>query len=116
MLKGLKITLFVFAFTMAMWLGCGGCVKTTRVIMDKEGKIVEETTSWEPPVVVYGEPSYYRRPYYRSVVVGREYPRYLHSRPIFYSRSHVYPRIARSYWRPVRRAAIYPIQRHRRYR
>jgi len=95
----------VIVCSLAFWFlgSILGCVKTTRVVMDKEG-VVEETTTWEPVVyegsavvhveptaVVYGRPVYYSRSYYRPPVVVRGYPRYYSPRFIHVSRPYSRP-------------------------
>ncbi len=68
-----------------------GCIKTTRIVYDKEGREVErvEESSWPPPVVVYDGPVVYRRPvyvssgyYYPHRTVVRSYPVYTYERPV----------------------------------
>ncbi|MFH1170309.1 MAG: hypothetical protein V1704_02010 [Candidatus Vogelbacteria bacterium] len=77
MKKGVLAGLVLVAATMNI-----GCVKTTRVMMDKEGKPTEEVTTWEPlalPVTVYHGPVEYVDDYYppsRVVVRERYHPRY----------------------------------------
>lgn len=109
--KAIRLSVVV---TLALWLGFGsvGCVRTTRIVTDAQGRTVEETTtSWEPSVVVYGdEPPavvYYREPV-RPVV------HYWPSRSVVYS---TYPmhRRARAYYGPPHRPTIYPV-RHRHHR
>lgn len=75
-----------------------GCVKMTRVVINKDGKVTEEVTSWEPLIVVpmvavvdgpvvYTDNYYrppvvvYERPYYRSYSRGYydHYPRRVHT-------------------------------------
>ena len=69
-----------------------GCVKTTRVMMDKDGNKTEEVTSWEPIVVnTYPTPIAYAPPVvydYAPPVVYRTY----YSSPIVYRRSYVVSR------------------------
>ena len=69
-----------------------GCVKTTRVVTDKDGNKTEEVTSWEPialPVVVYDGPVVYTDDYYYRppvVMYDRPYYPYYRSRYIHYGR------------------------------
>ena len=91
----MKVAIVAAVIIVCLGLVClPGCVKTTRVVTDKDGKVTEETTSWEPivvsapvmvrtypeyypsPVVVYERPYY---PYYRS--------RYVYPQPAYYGRT-----------------------------
>ena len=69
-----------------------GCVKTTRIVTNQEGKVTEEVTSWEPIVVnTYPTPIAYAPPVvydYAPPVVYRTY----YSSPIVYRRSYVVSR------------------------
>ncbi|MBI4090669.1 MAG: hypothetical protein HY422_01455 [Candidatus Komeilibacteria bacterium] len=72
---------FVVVVVVALSMNVG-CVKTTRVVLDKEGKPTEEVTTWEPfsVPVIYGGPVVYADAYYPPPVVPYERPYYYRSR------------------------------------
>ncbi len=78
-----------------------GCVKTTRVVLNKEGKPVEEVTRWELLTlpVVYSGPVVHEGPIY--VVRSGYYP---YRQPVVYGHS---------YYRPYHTAYYEPRYTHR---
>ena len=117
MLKGAKALLILIGLGSLAICLFASCVKTTRIVMDKDGKVIEKTSSWEPIVVnTYPTYSHYpERVYYNPdpIYYG---PPVVYERPIVYG-SYYRPVVYRtSYYRPVREVRTVYVGGERHYR